>query len=138
MSHVCIWGASLNKVDDEAQVVAITSLVKGLSSSIRITFFSQYGQRLVDLLAKEGIAVEVITQPHFGRVAEALKDADLLLIIGGVFFEAPMQAMMCATLVAMAKACRCAVVAWQVSIFPYTTRWAEFVYKTVFDRMDLI
>jgi polysaccharide pyruvyl transferase WcaK-like protein len=138
MSHVCIWGASLNKVDDEAQVVAITSLVKGLSPSIRITFFSQYGQRLVDLLAKEGIEVSVITQPHFGRVANAMKNADLLLIIGGVFFESPMQALMCATLVAMAKTYRCSVVAWQVSIFPYTTRWGEFVYKTIFDQMDLI
>src|SRR5882672_7225767 len=138
MSQICIWGASLNKVDDEAQIVAITSLVKSLSPSIRITFFSQYGQRLIDLLAKEGIQVEVITQPHLGRVADAIKNADLLLIIGGVFFESPMQALMCATLVAMAKAYRCSVVAWQVSIFPYTTRWGEFVYKTIFDQVDLI
>jgi polysaccharide pyruvyl transferase WcaK-like protein len=138
MSHICIWGASLNKVDDEAQIVAISSLVKGLSPSIRITFFSQYGQRLVDLLAKEGLEVEVITQPHFGRVLDAIKNADLLLIIGGVFFESPIQALMCATLVAMAKAYRCSVVAWQVSIFPYTARWAEYVYKTIFNRMDLI
>lgn len=138
MSRICIWGASLNKVDDEAQVVAVTSLIKNLSPAVRITFFSQYGQRLVEVLAKEGLAVEVITQAHPGRVAEAMENASLFLIFGGVFFEAPKQALMCATLVAMAKLYRRPVVAWQVSVFPYTTRWGELVYRNILDQMDLI
>ncbi len=138
MSRICIWGASLNKVDDEAQVVAITGLLRKLSPSARLTFFSQYGQQLVEVLAKEGLEVEVVTQSHPGRVAEAMKKADLFLIFGGIFFESPKQALICATLVAMAKAYRRPMIAWQVSVFPYTTRWGELVFKNIFAQMDRI
>ena len=138
MSKICIWGASLNKVDDEAQLIAAVSLIQRRFPSTQITFFSNYGKQLVNFLAKEGVAVEVITTPHLGRVARSIKSAKLFLILGGVLFEAPLQALRGAILVSIAKARRCPVVAWQLSVFPQTTRWGKFLYKIIFGQMDLI
>jgi len=41
-------------------------------------------------------------------------------------------------LIAMARAVGCPAVGWQLSLFPYTTRWGSFIYKAVFGLMDQI
>ncbi len=138
MSEICIWGASLNKVDDEAQIVAALSLIRKRFPSTRITFFSQDRDRLVDFLAREGVNAEVIGAPYFGKVMAAMKRAALLMIIGGVTFETPAQAMRSAILVAMAKLVGCPVVGWQLSLFPYTTCWGSLIYRMVFSSMERI
>jgi len=138
MSKICIWGASLNKVDDEAQVIAAVSLIKKRFPSTQITFFSNYGNRLADFIAKEGVAVEVITNPHPGRVARSIMNARVFLILGGVLSETPLQALRSAILLSMARAFRCPVVAWQLSVFPQTSRWGIFIFKRIFEQMDLI
>ena len=138
MSRICIWGASLNKVDDEAQIIAGVGLIKQRFPSTKLTFFSNYGRRLVDCLAKEGVKAEVVSTPHFGTVVRAMSDASLFIILGGVLFEAPRQALIGGLLISMARACHCPVVAWQLSVFPYATRWGTFVFRSIYQRMDLI
>lgn len=138
MRRICIWGASLNKVDDEAQIIAGVGLIKRHFPSTQLTFFSNYGQRLIDFLAKEGVEAEVVSSPHLGAVLRAIRDASLFLIIGGVLFEAPRQAFIGGLLISMAKACHCPVVFWQASIFPYTTLWGTVVFRSIYQQMDRI
>jgi polysaccharide pyruvyl transferase WcaK-like protein len=138
MNEICIWGASLNKVDDEAQVIAAVRLLRKRFPSTHITFFSQYGDRLAGFLERQGVCAEVIGAPHFAKVMSVMRRSSVFVVTGGVTFETPGQAMRSVMLVAAARSVGCPVVGWQLSLFPYLTWWGSLIYKTVFSSMDHI
>ncbi len=91
MRRVGVWGTSIKKVADEAQLLAFVQIVKTREPKVHITIFSQVGNVLTEFLAKEKCEVRTIRTGNLIGVTAALAKADLLLFMGEPFYEAPIQ-----------------------------------------------
>ncbi len=138
MKRICIWGTSLRKVADEAQVIAFIRIMKSRIPDARITLFSKYGELMTELMAKEGFKIETIRTAHIGKVIQALARSDIFVFEGGPFYEDPLQAITCLILFSIAKIFRLPVIAYGVTAFYFKTWWGRFVFRNMFDRMDAI
>lgn len=138
MKQICIWGTSLRKVADEAQVIALIRIINSRFPGAKITLFSRYGELMTELMAKEGFKIETIRTAHIGKVIQALESSDIFVFEGGPFYEDPLQAITCIILFSIAKIFRLPVIAYGVTAFYFKTRWGRFVFRNMFDRMDAI
>ena len=82
MRRVGVWGTSLKKVADEAQLLAFVQIVKTREPKVHNTIFSQVGNVLTEFLAKEKCEVRTIRTGNLIGVTAALAKADLLLCMG--------------------------------------------------------
>ena len=138
MKRVCIWGTSLKKVADEAQVLSFIQIVNTKFPEIQVTLFSQFGDLMTELLAKEQYQVRTIRTTNLFGVTRAIATADLLVFEGGPFYEAPLQAFRCLLLLSIAKTFQKPVVAYAATGFRFRTWWGKGLYRYLFDRMDFI
>ena len=138
MKRICVWGTSLKKVGDEAQNIAFVRIIRNRYPGVRITLFSQYGERMTRLVADEGIEVETIRTAHLFKVVRALARSNLFIFEGGPFYEDPWQAMRCVALFLIAKLFRLPVVVYGATAFHFKTLWGRFIYRTIFNHMDAI
>ena len=138
MKKICVWGTSLKKVADEAQVIAFIRIMKSRVPDAEITLFSQYGELVTELMAKEGFKIKTIRTARIGKVIQALAHSDIFVIEGGPFYEDPSQALRCLILFSIAKMFRCPVVVYGATAFHFKTWWGRLVFRSMFNRMDAI
>ncbi len=138
MKKICVWGISLRKVADEAQVIAFIRIMKSRVPDAEITLFSQYGELMTELMAKEGFKIKTIRTAHIGKVIRALAHSDIFVIDGGPFYEEPIQALRCLILFSIAKVFRCPVVVYGATAFYFKTWWGRLLFRSMFNRMDAI
>jgi polysaccharide pyruvyl transferase WcaK-like protein len=138
MKKICIWGTSLKKVADEAQLIAVSRIIKSRIPDAQITTFSRFGQLLTQIMAKENIASKTIRTSNISRVMYALASSDMFVIVGGPLFEAPLQAITCLMLFSFAKIFRRPVITYGMTVFPFKTWWGRFLFRNIFNRIDAI
>lgn len=68
----------------------------------------------------------------------ALASSDIFIIIGGPFFEAPLQAVTCLMLFSFAKIFRRPVITYGTTVFPFKIWWGRFLFRNIFNRIDAI
>jgi len=103
MKRICVWGTSLKKIADEAQVIAFIRIVQQRFPDTHITLFSQYGDLLTTRLAGAALRVTTIPTADLARVIRALARCDLFVLEGGPFYEELAQALRCWLLLGIAK-----------------------------------
>jgi polysaccharide pyruvyl transferase WcaK-like protein len=135
MSRVCLWGTSLEKAADEAQFLAVVSLVRHVDANAEITVLARPSAR--SMIYDVG-RLSVIRTADVPAVSAALARADLMIMVGGCFMESPSQAAVCTGLTMLARLCRTPVVAVGVTAFPYRTAWGRQVYRKIFNAMEAV
>jgi len=136
--RICIWGTSIKKIADEAQLLAIARHLQHQFPDAKLTMISRYGQRITDTLAANGITCQTVRVTRVPQVVAAIARSDGLIIDGGPFYETAFQTLQCVFMVLMAKICRRTVFAHAVSVFPFKTWWGRWVYRRVFNGLDAI
>jgi polysaccharide pyruvyl transferase WcaK-like protein len=138
VKRICVWGTSLRKVADEAQVIAFVRIVRQRFPDSQITLFSRYGEAMTALMAREGHTVESFPTWNLRRVVSALARSDLFIIEGGPFYEEFKQACICRLLTAIAQWTGNAVVAYGATAFHFRTWWGRRIYRSLFNRLDAV
>jgi polysaccharide pyruvyl transferase WcaK-like protein len=136
MTHICLWGTSLQKVADEAQFLAMLQLIEHAAPGAKVTIFAR--PREDSLIPRSVRNVSVIPTASLPGVIRNLKKSSLLVMVGGCFMENVRQAAVCALLVALARFLRTPVIAIGVTAFPYRRRWGRYVYRRIFNAMGTI
>jgi polysaccharide pyruvyl transferase WcaK-like protein len=138
MKKICLWGTSLQKVADEAQVLALIKIINSQFPDAKITLFSKYGEIITELKAKYGFEITTIRPAHLHRVIRPLANCDLFIMAGGPFFEELFQTLICLGLFLTAKLFRRPVITYGATAFHFKTWWGRFLFRNMFDRMDAI
>jgi len=136
--RICVWGTSLRKLADEAQVIAFIQIVSRRFPGARITMFSQYGPLLTQRLGEERLRVTTIRTADLLRVVPALARCNLFVLEGGPFYEELSQALRCWLLVGIAKLFRRPVIAYAATAFHFKTWWGRALYRTLFNCMESV
>ncbi|MBI4341166.1 MAG: polysaccharide pyruvyl transferase family protein [Candidatus Omnitrophica bacterium] len=132
--RVCLWGTSLHKVADEAQMIAACDAIRLRMPQARITLFA----RPNGVFEREAAGIEVIPTARIIQVLRRLARSDLFVIVGGPFLENRAQVFSCALLIGAARLWRRPVVTFGSTILDYKTRWGRWWYRRLFERIDAI
>ncbi|MDJ0835211.1 MAG: polysaccharide pyruvyl transferase family protein [Acidobacteriota bacterium] len=132
--NICIWGTSLEKVADEAQVLSVMSACRRQFPHADIVLFMRDGH----LIQSQAPDVVVFPTARLFRVLRALIGARLFVIVGGPFYEDRKQAAVCGLLIGLARAVGTPVMAYGTTLFPLTTRWGRSLYRFLFNRMAAV
>jgi polysaccharide pyruvyl transferase WcaK-like protein len=136
--RICVWGTSLKKVADEAQVVALIAILSKRFPGVSVTLFSKYGELMTDFIAQHAFKVRTIRTANVARVFWALSRSRLFVIVGGPFFEDLFQTLVCIVLVCVAKLFGLPVITYGTTVFPFKTRWGSFIFRNLFNQMQAI
>jgi polysaccharide pyruvyl transferase WcaK-like protein len=136
MKHVCLWGTSLGKVADEAQFLALLQMLEEVAPGAAVTILARPHPE--SIIGRTKKTVHVVPTADLFAVARKLARADAIVMVGGCFMESPRQAMACAVLTIIARACRTPIVGIGVTAFPYRHVWARQIYRRVFNAMKAI
>jgi len=134
MARVCIWGASLQKTADEAQVDAVVQILQQRLPHVFITLFS----RDADVMAERYARLEAIPTRDLGRVTRALSRADLLVLVAGPFVETAHQALSAAVLILIATMTRTPIIGYGITLFPMQTWWGRRTFRFLMERLRFI
>ena len=131
---IIVWGTTLGKVADEAQFLAIHRFITERLPDCEMVFLARPAE------FDEGRYPNVrrITTARVDKWLPELASADLLIMLGGCFMEAPRQAVNCLVLLLSARLLRRPVVGIGVTVFPYRTTWGRSVYRFIFNRLQAI
>jgi polysaccharide pyruvyl transferase WcaK-like protein len=138
MKRICIWGTSLKKIGDEAQNIAFVRIIRRRFPDVHLTLFSQFGERMTNAVAHEGIEVETIRTAHVHRVYRALSRCDLFVFEGGPFYEDPLQTMRILFLHTMARSLGVPMVVYAATAFYFETWWGRRIFRYLFEHMDAL
>ncbi|MBI5093097.1 MAG: polysaccharide pyruvyl transferase family protein [Candidatus Hydrogenedentes bacterium] len=134
MKRICVWGTSFKKVADEAQLLAIHTILTEKFPGASIHYFARYGE----FISGHRPEIRATRIAQVFRIVSLLSKADLLLIVGGPFYEAPFQALTCFSLFIAARLFRCTVAAYGITLFPFRTWWGKILYRGILNRLSVI
>jgi polysaccharide pyruvyl transferase WcaK-like protein len=138
MNRICIWGTSLKKVADEAQVISFIKIINDRIPGLEITLLSRYGNLMTELFRNEEFKINTIKTFNIPKVVLALYKTDIFIFEGGPFYEQLKQALVCWGLLSISKIFRKPVIAYAITAFRFRTRWGRFIYRNIFNRIDAI
>lgn len=138
MKRICIWGTSLKKIADEAQVISFIKIINERIPDSEITLLSRYGNLMTELFRNEDFKINTIKTFNVPRVILALYKTDIFIFEGGPFYEQLKQALVCWGLLSISKIFRKPVIAYAATAFRFRTRWGRFIYRNIFNRIDAI
>ncbi len=138
MKNICVWGTSLTKVADEAQVISFVKTLNNRFPGSEITLFSKFGSLMIELFKDENYKVKSIRTLNIPGVIFKLYKTDIFIFIGGPFYEELRQALVCWSLLSISKFFRKPVIAYAATAFQFRTWWGRSIYKNIFNRMDTI
>ena len=138
MKRISVYGTSIQKIADEAQLIAVSKILTSRVPEARLTIFTKYGNLLAEILVKENLQVNTLRTSQLGRIIRELARCDLFVMVGGPFYEAPSQAVKCFLLFSIAKMLRRPVMSYGTSFFPLNTWWGRPLFRNIFNRMDAI
>jgi polysaccharide pyruvyl transferase WcaK-like protein len=134
MKKICIWGTSIKKVADEAQLLAVCKAIKTRIPNTEITIFARHGE----LIEKRYPEIKTIPTIQISKVLSSVASCDLFVVVGGPFLESRSQMISCLTLFSIAKFFRKPVITYGTTVLEYKTSWGRFFYRNLFDLMDAI
>lgn len=138
MKNICIWGTSLTKVADEAQVISFIKIINDRYPGSGITLFSKFGSLLLELFKEDGFKLNVVRTLNIPGVIFRLYKSDIFIFIGGPFYEQFRQALVCWGLLSICKLFHKPVISYAATAFHFRTWWGKRIYKNIFNRMDAI
>jgi polysaccharide pyruvyl transferase WcaK-like protein len=138
LDHVSIWGTSVSKVGDEAQLASILSFFKQYNPDIEVTVFSRLSDKVIALLQQAGIRGDCNKLIDIIYVYRRLKKADALIIIGGPFFETWRQMLSIYVLLLLAKLTKTKVITFATTLFPLHTTAGKIFYRYACSRLSII
>lgn len=133
MKRICLWGTSLGKVADEAQFLALLQMIEKVAPGAEITILARPNPQ--STIVQRHASVCVFRTADVMAVVRTLARSNILVMVGGCFMESPRQALVCAALTIVAKACRTAVIGIGVTAFSFRHTWARQLYRRVFNAM---
>ena len=134
MKKICIWGVSIKKVADEAQLLAIHKVICDTIPDAEITIFARNGE----LITKRYPEVKTIPTAEIGKIIASIAGCDVFVIVGGPFLESSSQMKSCLTLFLIAKTFRKPLVTYGTTLLEYKTSWGKLFYRILFNRLDEI
>jgi len=134
MKRICIWGTSLKKVADEAQILAATQAVKNKFKNPRITIFAQNGNYIKRYYGD----ISTIPTSHLKKVITELYRCDLFIIVGGPFMENRQQMISCSLLILISKVFQKPIITYGTTLFDYKTSFGKIVFGFLLNRIDII
>lgn len=138
LERVCIWGTSVKKVGDEAQLASILTFFRKRFPGVEVTVFSQLREAVLDLMTQLECPGQVCALRDLTQVYEQLQQADALVIIGGPFFEDKRQMASLAVLIGMARMMRKPVMTFGATLFGIKTASGRQFYKRLYRQIDVI
>lgn len=138
MKKICIWGTSLTKVADEAQVIAFVETFNNRFPGSEITLLSKYGSLMIEIFKKEDYKLSTIRTLNIPKVILTLYKTDIFIFVGGPFYEQLRQALLCWSLLSISKLFRKPVVTYAATAFQFRTWWGRAIYRNIFNRMDAV
>jgi len=138
MKKICIWGTSLKKIADEAQVIAFIKIINDRLPGSEITLLSRYGTLMIELFKNEDYKIRTIRTINIPKVIFALYKTDIFIFEGGPFYEQLQQALVCWGLLSISKLFKKPVVAYAATAFHFRTWWGCTIYRNIFNRMDAV
>lgn len=129
MAEICVWGVSLKKVADEAQLEAFVKICRERVGDAHFTLFSRDAEAIV-ARHRDLSAIDTRDLP---RIMRALSRADVFVLVGGPFFEELYQTVGVCVLTGAARLFGCPTVSYGTTAFPFHTRLGRFVYRRVFE-----
>lgn len=134
MLNICIWGTSLKKVADEAQLLALTKAVKEKVPNAGISIFVHNG----NLIKKHFDDIKTTETANIFKVSLLLAKCDLFIIVGGPFMEYKQQMLSCFILILISKLFRKPIVTYGTTLFEYKTTLGKYLFRFLFNRIDCI
>lgn len=138
LENICIWGTSVNKVGDEAQLASILSFFKQHSPNIEVSILSRSTDKVLALLQQVGVHGDCIKLKDIIPVYKRLKKADALVIIGGPFFETWYQMLSIFILLTLAKLANTKVITFGATLFLLHTKFGKLFYRYVYSSLSII
>lgn len=138
MRKICLWGTSLKKPGDEAQVLSIILLLKQYYPDIKIVLFSKYSSLLNRISDFKDGSVKAVRTRNVFKVFNELRKSNYLLFIGAPFYEEKIQALstfmlyIATAISSVKRAC------FAITIFPFSTGWGKAWYRFLLNRMQFI
>lgn len=129
MAEVCVWGVSLKKLADEAQLEAFLQICRERVHGAHFTLFSRDAEAIV---ARHG-ALDAIDTRDLPGVVRALARADLFVLVGGPFFEEIYQTSAVCFLTGVARLFGCPIITYGATAFPFHSRLGRFIYRRVIE-----
>ena len=129
-----VWGTSFAKIGDEAQLVAIDTILRRLWPGADVAVLDK-PRALTDGFYPK---IKRVRLSNIVRSLPRLWRSDLLVVVGAPFFEAPRQVCACLVLFALARLARVSVVAYGVTVFDLKTRWGTAIFRRLFATMPFI
>jgi len=134
MKKICIWGTSIKKVADEAQLLAVIKAIKTRIPDAKITIFARHGE----LIKKRYPEIKTIETAQITKVLTSLASCNLFIVVGGPFLESRSQMISCFTLFLITKFSRKPIITYGTTVLEYKTGWGKFFYRNLFNLMDAI
>ncbi len=138
MKKICIWGTSLKKIADEAQVISFIEIINNRFPNIEIILFSRYGNLMTELFKDKGYNIKTVRTLNLPMVILSLYKSDIFIFEGGPFYEQLRQALVCWILLSISKLLRKPVITYAATAFRFRTWWGRAIYRNIFNRMDAI
>lgn len=136
--HLCLWGTSVKKVGDEAQLASVLSFFKQHRPGVKVTVLSRLSAKVFTLLQQVDVDGDCIKLDDIFSVYSHLKKSDLLVIIGGPFFESWYQMFSIFILFLLAKLTRTKVITFGTTLFPLHTGTGKIFYRYIYSRLSII
>ena len=121
MKKICIWGTSLTKVADEAQVISVIKIINERLPGSAITLFSKYGILVKELFKNKEYKINTVRTINIPKVISAIYRADIFIFIGGPFYEKLQQALICWGLLSVSRLFHKPVITYAATAFRFRT-----------------
>jgi polysaccharide pyruvyl transferase WcaK-like protein len=131
---IVVWGTSLKKVADEAQLIAHFTVIKSILPDSEVTILTYPRQ---DIL-RQYPGLTVIPTIRLFQSLSVIAKSDLFVIGGGPFFEEFSQLVKIAILLLWAKLNCKPLLLFGITIFPLKTWWGPAAYRFLIGLADEI
>lgn len=127
MKRVTIWGTSLKKAADEAQLIAHYQIIKTIAPDAEVTLLT-YPRRAVQ---EHYPQLRVIPIPRLYESLPAILRSDLFVLAGGPLFDDTFQVMRTGCLILFVRLVGVPILIYGVTGFPIRSRLGKWVYRWV-------
>lgn len=135
---IIIWGTSVKKIADEAQLLAIMTIVKQQIENPYLVIITAYPEEVEALLGEMKIKGKAVRLLHFFSVASSLFGAKWLLIIGGPFYEDTKQMLSHLYLRVLTMLYGVSVIAYGTTFFQTKTKTGRLFYRCLFNSFKML
>lgn len=127
MKRVTIWGTTLKKVADEAQMITHYKIIKNFAPGADVTMLTY----LKPSVQKAYPNLTVVPVPYFHKSLPRIFRSDLFVVAGGPFFDDFWHILRVAILLFFIKLSRVPMIIYGVTGFPIKSWFGKKVFKSL-------